>query len=224
LLHRRLNRIRFIAWTLLATGTFSVAHENGAVIHTDTFSLQTSTPGITWATSATAIPLANMRTVQALGPAAGADFGRGALAIMNRATWNSAISNTNTADLGGRFNVIAGMGQRARSLENVNQVTLSEDLPTFVIYDRGYKNAAGTFTRFVPNNKVIVIGAREDGSRIGEYRMVRNASNPGMAPGPFTFVRDSMDSNQPPRRIDVFDGHSGGPVIYFPGSVVVMTV
>jgi hypothetical protein len=36
LLHRRITRLRQIIWTLLSTGTFSVANGQGVVIHTDT--------------------------------------------------------------------------------------------------------------------------------------------------------------------------------------------
>lgn len=55
LLSRRIDRWRFIAWTLLTTGTFTVTNTNGVAIHTDTFSLSTFTAGIAWATVATAI-------------------------------------------------------------------------------------------------------------------------------------------------------------------------
>jgi hypothetical protein len=209
LLQRRLDRIRQIGWTLLATGTFSVAGPTGGVIHTGTYSPQTSTAGVTWATSATAVPLANFRTVQALGPSRGANFGAGALA-------------TKAADLGGRLTNAAY--NSIRSLGRVNEITLGEDLPTIMIYDEGYTTDAGSFTRFVPNNKVIVIGRRPSGVSVGEYRMTRNINNAGMAPGAFTMVRDSIDQQQPPRRLDVFDGHNGGPVLYFPGAVVIMTV
>jgi hypothetical protein len=221
LLQRRLDRIELIVWTLLATGTFSVAGPTAAVVHSDTYTVQTSTPGITWATSATAVPLANFRTVQLLGPARGADFGAGAEAWMNRTTFNSLITNTNAADLGGRYTVLMNT---LRSEASVNTILTGEGLPTIRVYDEGYFTDAGSFTRFIPNNKVVVIGRRPNGAKVGEYRFTRNANNPNMAPGIYTDVIDSLTRGVPPRRIDVYDSHNGGPVIYFPGAIVIMTV
>jgi hypothetical protein len=97
-------------------------------------------------------------------------------------------------------------------------------LPTIRIYDDGYLDDAGSFTLFVPNNKVIVIGQRPNNAEVGEYRFTRNVNNRGFAPGPYTMVEDTLDANNPPRKLQVHRGHNGGPVIYYPSAVVVMTV
>lgn len=218
LLQRRLDRIRYIGWTLLATGTFSIAGPNGAVLHTDTYSLQTASAAVAWGTAGSATPLVDFRTVQLLGPAKGANFGAGARAFMNRTTFNKLVGNTNSADLGGRYTVLQNT---ARSVGTINQVTAAEDLPEIVIYDTGYFTDAGTFTRFLANDKVVIVGQRPGGRRVGAYRMVRNVNNPNLAPGPYTEV---IQQPNPPKRIDVFDGHNGGPVVEFPGSVAILTV
>jgi hypothetical protein len=58
-----------------------------------------------------------------------------------------------------------------------------------------------------------------------EYQMVRNATNPNMEPGAYTRVWDSAaEDGRPPRRIEVHDGHNGGPALYFPGDIVNMIV
>jgi hypothetical protein len=69
---------------------------------------------------------------------------------------------------------------------------------------------------------VVVIGNRRDGQPIGEYRMTRNANNPGAAPGPYMKIVD--DPDEVPRTVAVHDGHSGGPVVYYPSAIAVMTV
>lgn len=220
LLERRLDRIEQIIWTLLSTGTFSVSGPAGNVLHTDTYTTQTLTAGVTWATSATATPLANFRAAQLLGRGKGVNFGSQATAYMNRTTFNQLITNTNSADLGGRFTVLSNT---YRSVENLNAIQAGEDLPRLVIYDEGYLDDTGTFQLFVPNNKVVLVGQRAGGQRIGEYRMTRNVNNPDMAPGAYMRVID-LGETQIPRRIDVHDGHNGGPVIFFPSAIVVMTV
>jgi hypothetical protein len=53
--------------------------------------------------------------------------------------------------------------------------------------------------------------------------MTRNANNPDLAPGPYMRVIDTGEIVIP-RSIEVHDGHNGGPVIYFPSAVVVMSV
>lgn len=218
LLGRRLDRIEQIGWTLLVTGTFSVA-DQGAVLQTDTFTTQTFAAGVAWGTAATSTPLADLRAVQLKGRGYSLDFGARARAIMNRTTFNQMMSNTNAADLGGK----KGTGlQSLTGLGDVNRVLAGEGLPEINIYDQGYINDAGTFTLYIPNNKVVVLGARTDGDPIGQYRMTRNANNPGAAPGAYMKVVD--DPNVVPRSVVVHDGHNGGPVLYHPAAIVIMTV
>lgn len=220
LLGRQLDRIEYIGWTLLATGTFSVSTPYGPVVHTDAYTTQTFTAGVTWATSATATPLANFRSVQLLGRGRSANFGAQAKAYMNRTTYNTLIANTNNADLAGRrTNGLATV----LSPDNLNQVLAGEGLPTIVIYDEGYIDESGTFQLFVPNNKVIVVGQRPQGQTIGEYLMTFNAQNPSGAPGQYMKIINRTNEDVP-GTIEVHLGHNGGPALYYPGSIVVMTV
>jgi hypothetical protein len=53
--------------------------------------------------------------------------------------------------------------------------------------------------------------------------MVRNANNPGMAPGAYTKIVDN-GSTDVPRNIVVHEGHNGGPVLFYGTAIVVMTV
>lgn len=222
LLSRRIDRIRYIGWTLLTGGTFSVSNADSQVIHSDTYTLQTYTAGVTWATSATATPLANFRAVQLLGRGKGVNFGSSAMAIMNRATFNSMVSNTNASDLAGRRTI--GLNSLvALNLTEINAVQAGEDLPQIVIYDEGYLNDAGTFTLFVPNNKVVVVGARPTGQPVAEYIMTRNINDEQDGVGAYMKVIDQGE-HKVPRSLEVHDGHNGGPAIYYPGSIVVMTV
>ena len=219
LLQRRYDRIEYIGWTLLTTGTFSVAHANGATVHTDTFPLQTYSAGTGWATVATSTPLADLRAVQLLGRGKGVNLGAGSTAIMNRVTANALLGNTNTADLGGKRT--GGFGT-FNSLQQMNELFTMDDLPNIIIYDEGYLNDSGTFVPYIADNKVVVIGRRPAGQTIAEYQMVRNVNNPGFAPGPYMKV--VADEDEVPFKVEVHDGHSGGPAIYFPGSIVVMSV
>lgn len=220
LLVRRVDRARWILWTLLGYGTFSVPAPNGAIIHTDSFPIQTFTASVPWATVATATPLANFRAIQLLGRGQSANFGAGALAFMNRTTFNRLVSNTNTTDIAGRR--LGGL-QTVLNLNEINAVLAGEGLPTIVIYDDGYLDDNGDFQLYIPDGVVIVVGKRPQGQRVGEYRMTLNVNNPNGQSGAYTRVIDTINIRIP-RNVEVHDGHNGGPTIFFAGAVVKMLV
>lgn len=218
LLQRRLDRIEKMIWDLIIAGTFSVA-DGSTTLHTDSYTTQTGSAAVPWATVATATPLADFRAIQLKSRGYSVNFGAQAKAYMNRSTMNSLLSNTNQSDLAGRRT--SGLGTY-QSTEQVNTLLAMDDLPQLVVYDDGYLDDSGTFQLFIPNNKVAVVGARRDGDPIGEYRYTRNANNPGMGPGPYMKVVD--DPDEVPRSVVVHDGHNGGPVIYHPAAIVIETV
>lgn len=218
LLVRRLDRIEKMLWDLLVTGTFSVA-DGAMTLHTDTYTEQTYSAGVAWGTAATSTPLADLRAVQLKARGLSVNFGASARLYMNRVTLNQVLNNTNNADLGGRR--VAGF-QTINGPQALTQILAAEDLPNFVVYDEGYYDDAGVFQLFIPNNKAVLVGSRRDGDPVGEYRYTRNANNPDLAPGPYMRVID--DEDQIPRSIQVHDGHNGGPVMFHPQAVVVMTV
>jgi hypothetical protein len=220
LMQRELDRVEAIIWTLLTTGTFSVVGPTGAVLHTDTFTETTFSASVGWGTVATATPLADFRAVQLLSRGKSVSFGANAQAWMNQTTFNNMIANTNNADLYGRRQ--AGLGI-INNLQDANRLLAGENLPQIVIYDQGYLDETNTFQLFIPNNKVVVIGQRPAGQVVGQYRMVRNANNPGFAPGPYSQVVDNIDDG-PPRSIAVHRGHNGGPILFYGTAMVVMSV
>jgi hypothetical protein len=219
LLGRQIDRMRWILWTLVTTGTFSVQLPDAAVGHSDTYTMQTYSAAVPWATIATATPLADLSAIQLLARGHSLNFGAGAVAFMNRVTFNNMRSNTNAADLYGRRT--AGLGT-ANSQDLINGLLQADDLPGIRIWDDGYLNDSGTFVPFIPNAKVVVFGQRPGGAPIGEMQLTRNASNPGLAPGAYTKVVD--DPNEVPRNIEVHAGWNGSPALWFPSAIVVASV
>lgn len=221
LLGRRLDRIEKLNWDLLVTGTYSVLRDT-SIIATDTFTLTTYTAGVAWATTATATPLANLRAIALLARGTGADFGAGATLYINLVTFNNLLNNTNAADLGGRWSTLGGDGA-IRNQDRLNAIFMGEGLPRIVVYDKGYTDDAGAnFAPFIPDAKGVLVGGRQNGQRIGEFRYVRNANNEGEAPGAYQKVIERKD--QVPPIIEVHDGFNGGPVLFYPGSIVRVNV
>lgn len=222
--NRELDRVEYMNWTLLTTGTFSVSSLTG-VVFTASFALQTISAATAWATVATATPLTDFRTIALLGRGKGVSFGAGAKAYMNRSTANTLLANTNANDIGGKR---INPSMNILTIADINRINLDQDNPQIVIYDQGYIDSNNQFQLYIPTGKVVVVGQRPAGQTIGEYIMTRNAVNPGMAPGPYAFIEDhtgnAPDGNRyVPPVIKVHEGHNGGPVIYYPGSVVVLT-
>lgn len=222
LTHREYVRIKNNLWTLLQLGIFTVYNAHGAKMHQDQYTFQQFTASPSWATLATATPLADLRNAKATWtPGHSVSFGSGARAYLNSVTMNWLLGNQNPNDLFGR-RVVNG-GATINDLSTVNRVLLDNDLPQLIPYDRGFYNDANAFTRYLANGKVVIVGERPNGQRIGEYRMVRNPANPDMAPGPHLIVTDSLDYGQPsPRQVKIDKGHVGGPVLFYPSAVGVI--
>ena len=217
LLGRRVDRIRQIGWDVVQ-GRFSVSGQGG-LIHADAYPVARYTASVVWATRATATPLQDFRNIQLFEEGRSTSFGSNAKAYMNRRTFNDMVANLNANDLAGRR--VTGL-LSVLNPEEINRILLGEGLPQVVIYNDGYFNEAGTWTPFIPNNRVVVVASRPNGT-IAEYQMVRNATNPNMEPGAYTRVIDTVE-REVPRRVEVHDGHNGGPALFYPGDIVNMTV
>lgn len=218
LLQRRLDRIRYIGWTLLTKGQFAVANDQTGVVHTDAFDLQNSLAAVDWSTHNTSTPLVDIRALPLLVRGTSNTLDSRGVGIMNQVTANHLIANTNADDIGGRWRVSLDGNL---NLAIINDVLRQENLPTLTVYDAGYLDDSGDFQPYIPNGHVVFVCARPGGAPIAEYLMTRNANNPNMEPGAYTKVVD-YGEERVPRLIEVHDGHNGGPAIYFPGAVIVL--
>lgn len=220
LLQRELDRIETIVWNLVVYGIFSVSDFSGAVAHLDAYAIQLYTASVTWATSATATPLANYRAAQLLSRGHSVSFGSNAKSFMNRTQLNNLLSNTNTTDIAGRR--VSGL-LSVLNLGEINAILAGEDLPMIVPYDADYYNSSGVFTLFIPTGYTVIVGVRPNNSPVGSYMLTRNVNDPNGA-GRYTKIVDSgAEKNEdPPRKIRVHRGHNGGPAIYFPSAIISM--
>lgn len=224
LLNRRLDRMRWIIWTLLVTGAFTVPGPNGSILHAGFFAVQQVAAAVVWSDYTLSKPLADLRGGPIKFRGVSASFrGGDAMIVMNLVTFNHMIANNNQTDLG---KTRVTYGETINALSSINELLIANDLPPIKIYDKGYyPDGGGAFTTFIPDGKVLMIGARTSGAKMGEFQMTRNAVNPDAAPGPYTEVTDSLDTgSKVPRRIRVDDGFNGGPALMFPSLVIVLTV
>lgn len=239
LLTTRMNdRMEANVWTLLTTGSITLPAPGpaGANVYVDSYTLQTYTASVPWATTATATPIVNIQAAQQLSVGHGASFGAEATLYMNQVTANALINNSNAADFGGRRNMY---GATLNNIEAFSTYFQNQGLPSIRVYDTGYQNqpVAGPetspstqFTKFIPNNIAVLVGKRPGGQPIGEFQQTIQAMQPGsgVGPGRYQFIKDfSRGINcavEIPPRVEVHMGFNGGPALQYPSNIVIMTV
>lgn len=216
--NREIDLIEYIHWKALLDGQFSFVGPTGAT-YADQFPIQTATFS-DWSDLANATPLADLMGLKTLSSGKSINFGTGAVMFMNTVTLSYLFRNRNANDLGGQLAVQSGGTKPVKNLPEINSLLSSHNLPSIVEYDEGYNaEPNNTFTKWIPNDVVSIVGQRTNGDRLGEYRMVRNANNENMAAGRYEKVIDHVN-NRVPRIIEVHRGHNGGLVIFYGSAIV----
>lgn len=220
LMSRQIARQSYLGWQLLVNGYFEVVNNlSQSLSHIDSYVQRVFTATVSWSTIATATPLQDFRNVELFSRGYSIDLGSTAKAYMNRVTFNNFIANTNSQDLYGRRT--EGLGT-VLSLPMANALLQGENLPTIVVYDGGFLDDTNTWQPFIPVNRVLVVGSRLDGSRLGEWIFTTNAVNANMEAGPS--YRVWQDPNIIPPTVKVYRGFNGGHALYFPSGFVIMSV
>lgn len=220
LLQRRIDRMRFIGWTLVTTGQFVVPSLNGLYEHRDRYAFQvrTASPGIQ--TVATSAPLAFLYGLLTASRGTSSQFGPNAKIYINAVTVQRLFANTNANDLGGRFRI--GGGNTLNAMNDLNGVLRERGLPQLEMYDQGYltTTAASSFVPFIPNNVGVMVGQRPGNAPVGYYRLTRNMAN-NFQPGAYTRVINTTD-REIPGKVEIHDGHNGGPVVEYPSAIQII--
>lgn len=224
LMQRYVNRLRQMGWVLLLEGTQSISLSTGGIGYTAQYDQEVVTPAIPFTTLATAIPLREFQKLQeTYGRGSSTVFDNRATAWMNSKTSNLFLNNTNAADLGGKR--VAANGS-LNSVTEVNRILLDANVPQIRTYDGGYLDDDGNFQIAIPDNRVIVVGARPNGETPGEFQLTKNVLNSGDAPGVYSFVDDRTKgpNKTVPPRIDTHCGFNGGHAMTRPGQIIKLVV
>lgn len=221
LVKRFLDRCEYSIAQILTTGSYSAGNVEGAEKHNDIFSVDQYTPSTLFSDEANSIPLTYLRNLVAtLELGKSVNFRKGFM-LMSRPTVNLILKNSNAADLNG---VRLQYGSTIKNVDDLNDLMLSNDLPPVKVYDAGYyadpPGTAPTFNRFITNGKIVMVGVRDDGEQVGEYRLTRAAQNGSSAPGEWYTVEDRTQKSPP--QIILAAGHNGGPVAYYPEGIAIV--
>jgi len=214
---REAATIQYIRWSLLTSGVVNVPDQSGRAVEVGRMTLATFTPSTAWTTSATATPLADLRSLRD-NNVGFFDFGGNARLYGNSKTSSTLWANTNQNDIAGKRTL--GLGQ-VLGLEAYNAVIApQESLPVLIAYDGTYLDATGTPVKFIPDGKLVLVGNHWSyGNRIGEYVVTRNANNPNGEPGVYAEIGLSTE---PPRLPWVARGHNGGPRVNYTKQVILV--
>lgn len=228
LLHRQLTLEEYLTWQLTINGIYQLYHEvTGALVAQDSYNQRIYSAINTWVANPTiATPLADFRNVWLLHRGFSVSFGKNAKYYMNKVTFNGLVANRNAADLygqrtGGLFS--AGI-EAGLNLAQINSILMGEDLGEIIVYDEGYyddSTTVPTFTQWIPNNKVLVVGERLDRSRLLQYVYTANLANMDMGAGPAYRVWMSVEAI--PKQ-HIYRGFNGVHQMFFPSAFVVMNV
>lgn len=218
---RRRQLIRKILWDLCSLGLYQITDITGAVVKAAGMTVRSYIAPFSWSNFTQSGPLADFTAVRFFQRGVSADFGRAALACMNLTTFANFRQNLNPSDVYGRRT--QGLGT-FNSFDQLQGLLTGDDLPKILVYDEVYYDDAKVKHTLIPDNTVVVLAPRASRAPIGAYRFTRNASNIGAAPGAYSFTVDSRQFGRLPATIECHDGHNGGPVVYFPSSIGVMSV
>ncbi len=224
LLHRQFTLEEYLTWQLTLNGFYQIVNPiTKAVVAQDSYTQRVFTSTVTWETSATATPLQDFRNVWLLHRGYSVSFGGTSYAYMNRYTLNSMVTNRNTGDLYGQRTggLFSAQMEGQLDLASINKILLNEDLPQIVVYDEGYYDVNKVFQQWIPNDKVLVVGKRLDGSRLLQYVYTANLANMDTGAGPA--YRVWMTNEDVPKPM-VYRGFNGVHQMFFPSAFVVMNV
>jgi hypothetical protein len=230
---RNFLRAESLIWQML-TGLITLDDAN--VKASETFPIQTLDAS-NWGDLSNGAPLKDFMDVQLLFPGSGASAA-GAMAFMNQKTANNLLRNNNAADIRGyqtRQFIASTYG-----VADANKILTDRNLPNIEVYNEGYYDDAGVFQFFIPDDKVVVMGKRGQGEvccNFGLTPSLHRTKNGMPAPGFFSFITVNGGPNNGAAQIDlqqlgqdgnpkigIIGGMYGGPMCWYPRSIVRMDV
>lgn len=166
-------------------------------------------------------PVADLMAALDLFDGTGAGRVRG---YYNRSVSKLMSANANVRDLVKQSAPVLQIGST-----NVGNLVMDlvGGLEAMVQYDEGYVSDAGVFTKFIPDNKLILVGSGPITERLGEFASTPSLHNGGIdgaSGGKFGGIDDSRALAQSNPYVEVFAGIYGVPVLFHPDWIVILTV
>lgn len=185
---------------------------------------------VAWATVATAKPMTDIRNM--LRSYAGSGVMEVDM-VINQLNANYLFANEEFRDLVRQSGMIVELASNNLNglFKSLCQVAGGAKLRDIIVYDEGYLDSSGTFTRFIPDDRAFFLGSRQgpqpnaavnQAEMLGEY-----ANTPAMGeggytdirPGDYMLVEDNTRNKADVRNLVLACGNNGLPVFYQPSWV-----
>lgn len=219
-----------LIWQALVNGYVEERDENGLVVWSQRYKITRARFSVSACDVQNSTPLADLACiVNSVIGVTGARFDTdGAVMYANSRTWECLLRNQNPRDIG-RMGLTACCD--APGMERLAQFFMARGLPVPKRYNGIYIDNQGRSNFYIPTGKIVMIGRRIDGQRIGAFYQPPTLVQCGtaQAAGHGTFVvrqdnacPDSRMEWRGARKIRWTYGLEGIPVLEYPTSVIVI--
>jgi hypothetical protein len=211
-------------------------NENGVKVD-EPFPVQTAQTTVPWADHENATIIKDLEAWSLKFKGKGAKAA-GATIPINRKDLNDVLNNKNDADLWGFRG--PGFVSLTYSLEQVNNILTARGLPNFELYEEGAVDDAGDFQYFIADGHPVIMGKRPAGQTIANFittPSMHRRQDGKFAPGYFSIINANGQPNvgsaqidletlgaDPNPRLKITGGIYGGPVLWYPNSVIALDV
>lgn len=211
-------------------------NENGVKVD-EPFPVQTAQTTVPWSDHANATIIKDLQAWALLFKGTGAKAA-GATIPINQKTLNDVLNNKNDDDLWGFRG--PSFVSLTYSLDQVNNILTARGLPNFELYDEGYVDAAEEFQDFISDGHPMIMGKRPAGQTIASFMTtpsMHRRQDGKFAPGYFSIINANGQPNvgsasidletlgaDPNPRLKLTGGIYGGPVLWYPRSVIALDV
>lgn len=224
LLVRRLQLKAKMVSDFVTTGAYSVADSTGVTFTGDSWTPQTSASTTAWSNLTASTPLADIQAAVQVAFGQSVNFGPDAELVINQLKFNQLLLNRNSADFWGFRS--PGGATVGNSLNDINMVMRAAGLPKLRVFDGYYladnSTRKGSATRLAPAATGVLFGRRTNGAKPGGFALTWNINSANGGPSAYNkvFYRGEIEL---PASIEVHHGFNGGPIIRYPGTIVLLT-
>ena len=218
-----------LIWQALVNGYVEERNDDGLIVWSQRYKITRATFTVSACDRQNSTPLADLACIaQSVIGTTNAMFDSSAVMYANSRTWECLLRNTNPLDIG-RMSLSACCD--AVGMARLAQFFAARNLPQPKVYNGFYLDNQSRPNFYIPTGKIVMIGRRSDGQRLGAFyqppTLIQAGNVTQGAHGTYVVRQDNAapDSRMEWRGKRIIRwtyGLEGIPVIEYPTSVIVV--